>query len=189
MGTNPGQVYFKTDGVLTTVQNFSYRIGETESTGYKDVFKNGTPTIYALRFDGGTPNRIQYTAWRYVTARGTGQPYIDCVYLGPNFKGTLDDITQDSFWNFHSGDRVRRLYAKGAAFYSPTRPGVSPDWVEAELLVTHLIPNPPNAFVFVSDNDSRELHRYLAKAPRGGAEYRAPMIMKQTHDNFDNTNL
>lgn len=187
--TREGAVQFKSDGKITNVTNSEYRFGETKSGGYNDVFKNGESTIYALRFDGGSPNRIQYSAWRYVTSKDTGQPYIDCVHLGPNFKGTIDDIAQDSFWAFHADDRVRRLYAKGGAYFSPTPPRINPERVEAELLVTHIYPDGPDAYILVSDDSNRNIYRWFTKRDRRTSTYRAPLIMVQTHDNFDNTNL
>lgn len=61
--------------------------------------------VYALRFMSVKGNK-QYTAWRY---KSSGTPNkIECVYLGPNFKGDFEDIKKADFWMLHEGDIVSR---------------------------------------------------------------------------------
>lgn len=63
-------------------------------------------TVYALRFIDAHGGK-QRSAWRYVS----GSPNrIECVYLGPNFKGDFEDIKKPEFWTLHSNDIVVRRF-------------------------------------------------------------------------------
>lgn len=87
------------------------RIAGKESK-YVDIYQPGTTTVYALRLDDSKTSsdpRKQYTAWRY-TYSDTRGAKIECVYLGPAYKGDLVDIQQNSFWQLHSLDVITREY-------------------------------------------------------------------------------
>lgn len=64
--------------------------------------------IYGLRLDdkGG---RKQYSAWRYTYDKTSGIK-VECVFLGPNFKGDDFDIRQPEFWQLHVNDIIQRSY-------------------------------------------------------------------------------
>lgn len=100
---NPYILDFSGNGRHTTRGNIRVN-GEDQS--YTDIYQMGS-TIYALRFDGN--NRKLYSAWRYTFNRDRGVT-IEAVYLGPNYKGNIDDIRQTSFWTLHANDIVRRFY-------------------------------------------------------------------------------
>ncbi len=84
---------------------------------YRDTYWNGGPTIYALRFQNTqNTDKYQYSAFRYTLEPGGSYPYnikgirIEAVYLGPHYKGNLEDVRKSDFWNFHKTDYVSRFY-------------------------------------------------------------------------------
>lgn len=78
-----------------------------ETASYTDVYYNGG-TIYALRFSGN--GQKYYSAWRY-TYPVKNPVKIECIYLGPHYKGDIDDVRQASFWdNLHNKDYIFRTY-------------------------------------------------------------------------------
>lgn len=96
----------KFSGSTTLIlRDFAIRVNGQESN-YTDIYKNGT-TVYALRFDGN--QRKLYSAWRYSYSEAGGAT-IESVYLGPNYKGSVDDIAQASFWSLHVNDIIKRSY-------------------------------------------------------------------------------
>lgn len=82
-------------------------IVNNEAADYEDVYYNG-PSIYALRFSGN--GQKYYSAWRY-TYPVKYPVKIECIYLGPHYKGDIDDVRQASFWdNLHNKDYISRTY-------------------------------------------------------------------------------
>lgn len=94
-----------TGSTLRTLSNMSVRVNGEEKS-YTDVYKNGS-TIYALRFDGN--DKKIYSAWRYNFSIDGGAT-IEAVYLGPNYKGNIDNISQNEFWLLHQADIIKRSY-------------------------------------------------------------------------------
>lgn len=184
-----GDIKFGGQTALKTASNLSYKVGETITSGYTDTFKNGAQVIYALRFDDGATKRSQYTAWKYVK----GNPgSFQCVYLGPNFKGTFDDIANDDFWSLHRDEIVSRSYAKSTTYYQGSRP----EYEQGNLLVSHMKPGQTNSNILLVDKEGSgilweimQVNDRSAPYPLTQRQRLASMIMKQTHDNFDNTNL
>lgn len=89
----------------------------TETDYSNNVYNKGVAITYALRFKNerelGYGNHLQM-AYRYVWEgdfeevevhvpedfeRATSKFHIESRYLGPQWKGTLDDIRKDDFWN------------------------------------------------------------------------------------------
>lgn len=93
--------------VIHTVSGQSVRVNGVAKT-YTDVYRTGA-TIYALRFDDD--GKRLYSAWRYSFSTATGAT-IESVYLGPNYKGSIADISQASFWSLHQNDIVKRFYLR-----------------------------------------------------------------------------
>ncbi|MDY5858103.1 MAG: hypothetical protein SPK09_02585 [Porphyromonas sp.] len=102
-----------------------------ETASYTDVYYNGG-TIYALRFFGN--GQKYYSAWRY-TYPVKNPVEIECIYLGPHFKGDIDDVRQASFWdNLHRQDYIKRTYSavriSDTSQYRYTYPGT---WVKGSI--------------------------------------------------------
>lgn len=92
---------------IHTVSGQSVRVNGVANT-YTDIYQTGS-TIYALRFDGN--GKKLYSAWRYNFSESTGAT-IEAVYLGPNYKGSINDVSQASFWVLHKDDIIKRFYAR-----------------------------------------------------------------------------
>lgn len=77
-----------------------------------DYFIKVDNTIYALRFNENesVPGRQLYSAWRYLLD-GNGVE-IQSVYLSPNYKGELADITRPEFWTLHQDEIISRRFNK-----------------------------------------------------------------------------
>lgn len=105
----PGGISFIPNALVSRER--TVRIAGKESK-YVDIYQPGTTTVYALRLDDSKTSldpRKQYTAWRYTYSDMRGAK-IECVYLGPAYKGDLVDIQQNSFWQLHSLDVITREY-------------------------------------------------------------------------------
>lgn len=89
-----------------------------------DKWRQGE-TIYALRYDAigddaTSPNyyrndvstmyRGYYSAWRYRYDTVRDGYIVECVQLGPYYKGGLNDISLEAFWVFHKEDIIQRYY-------------------------------------------------------------------------------
>lgn len=91
--------------IVLTLRDFAIRVNGQEAN-YTDIYKNG-PTVYALRFDGN--QRKLYSAWKYSYSEATGAT-IESIYLGPNYKGGINEISQEAFWTKHANDIIKRSY-------------------------------------------------------------------------------
>lgn len=78
-----------------------------------DGWRRQGNTIYALRFAFSGNDNKQFSAWRYrVEGDNT---YIDNVYLGPKYKGSINDVADimnPDFWSYHQDDIVTRQFNK-----------------------------------------------------------------------------
>lgn len=153
---------------------------------YKFTYKNGDPSIFALRFDDGEGpgKRLHYSAYEY-EAGNPGQ--IKAVYLGPNFKGTIADVNA-AFINSHSEgntyDVVKKVFAKASSF-STNRRLVRK---HANLMVTHMVPYHLNYTVFYSDysDDDTRVLGYGDNMQRNQDERKAPVVLMETGHGFSN---
>lgn len=75
------------------------------SSQYPDV-------VYALRFDD--EKKDQYSAWRY-TKDANKNIKVECIVLGPSYKGSISDIAKESFWTYHQMDIIKREYPIAAS--------------------------------------------------------------------------
>lgn len=92
-----------------------------EAKTYTDTYIMGS-TIYALRFDNAGDGRKLYSAWRYSYNEAPNRAaLIEAVYLGPNFKGTIDDIIPRGFWETHRADLIERRYVSSYYAYVDAR--------------------------------------------------------------------
>lgn len=88
-----------------------------ELATYTDVYQMGA-SIYALRFANRGNGQKLYSAWRYsYNNAATKGALIEAVYLGPNFKGTIDDIVDPYFWTIHKNDVITRQYTSSTYYY------------------------------------------------------------------------
>ena len=110
-------------GNETKVYKADYRsVRLSEQSWYKEGI------AYGLRFKD--ESNMQLSAWRYELSNnntetqnpGTIYNQIMIVtqrYLGPDFKGTIDDIANEEFWNTNNGDDVvRKFPAAGSSLTS-----------------------------------------------------------------------
>lgn len=112
---------------------------------YKHIYRTGN-TIYAIRLDDGPTNgRKQYSAWRYWKydrdARGRVGTITECVFLGPNYKGNIDDIMKPEFWTRHKDDIIRRDYDEA---YSKAIGVANEDYYRAYTVAHAAIDTNPN---------------------------------------------
>lgn len=75
--------------------------------------------IYALRFDD--EKKDQYSAWRY-TKDANKNIKVECVVLGPSYKGSISDIAKESFWSYHQMDIIKREYPIAASMKYDNNP-------------------------------------------------------------------
>lgn len=157
--------------------------------------------VYALRFMSVKGNK-QYTAWRYQP----GSPNkIQCVYLGPNFKGDFEDIKKADFWKLHEGDIVSREFNTTTATVPSTASySVKQKWgfeAKAMTWIDGLAPTPQGTYVagwlWHWDNSLVSNEFLLAKHGSEGSrrgpittsstlvDISAPLIMIQSDSNPD----
>lgn len=94
---------------------------------YTDIYQMGS-SIYALRFYNTGNGQKYYSAWRYSYSpsyTAAGGALFESVYLGPGFKGTIEDIINFNFWRLHEKDKVSRRYKTSYYVYD----GLDDGWV------------------------------------------------------------
>lgn len=119
-----------TGSTTKTLSDIDIRVNGVEKK-YTDIFRNGS-TVYALRFDGDS--RKIYSAWRYNFSVAGGAT-IEAVYLGPNYKGGINDIAQASFWTLHANDIIKRSYSTSSYTINggqETRSNIAHFWALSE---------------------------------------------------------
>ncbi len=116
-------------GVFTNYSNFKLNtvgiykniVEDTRFSTYLDLGGKGTTSdynivnsqyAYALRFKGGLGNDYQ-TAYRYqLITNQSGHERIEVTtrYLGPSFTGTIEEISNETFWSSNTENDATRLF-------------------------------------------------------------------------------
>lgn len=97
------------------VPNVPTTINGERRTSTEDRFSTSSQypdVVYALRF--ADDKKDQYSAWRY-TKDANKNIKVECIVLGPSYKGNIKDITQEDFWNYHQKDIIKREYPIAAS--------------------------------------------------------------------------
>lgn len=189
-----------TADINKTMNAGDLKIGSTVSTvPYKEIYRNGDPSIFALRYDDGASNRQHYSVYQYEEGKPTG--HIRAFYLGPNFKGTLDDILADApgvgnYFSQYADDVIVRSYNKTESHTqaSPVLREKS-EVIGAGMIISHMArAGAQNYSLWIVDKDKStrlgEVFNYNFTRRKNKSERKrnAPVVMKQTHDNFPTTN-
>lgn len=97
------------------VRNVPTIIHNELRTSSEDRFSTSSQhpnVVYALRF--ADYKKDQYSAWRY-TKDATKNIKVECIVLGPSYKGSIADIAKESFWDYHQMDIIKREYPIAAS--------------------------------------------------------------------------
>lgn len=152
--------------------------GQALTHQYKDIYQNGNPSIFALRYDDGegAGKRLHYSAYQYESGN-PGQ--LKAVYLGPNFKGTIDDINA-AFVNSHGWDVVKRVFAKTSSGPARLQGGI----IYADLMMTHLVRvNWSYTMLYLDHRTTRDLASGIS-VRENQADRKVPVVLIQTSHAF-----
>lgn len=88
-----------------------WRQGETiYGMRYNGVQEGGSRQADLYNHSGSVIYRGYYSAWRYRYDAVRDGYTVECIQLGPYYKGNMDDICRESFWEFHKEDIIQRYY-------------------------------------------------------------------------------